>query len=428
MWRCSQPMGGVNGKNLEDEKLFEIILALNRKASPRQVVIYDCRPKINANVNKIAGKGFENMLRYKQCKLRFMNIENIHVMRDAYRKLEKAIHKQISDGDDCKFLSSVSSSNWLSHLSEVLKATLEMVISVDRDKGSLVCHCSDGWDRTSQLMSLAQLCLDPYYRTTKGFFVLIEKEWLSFGHKFHERTGHGQKVINDQRAPIFLQWCDAVYQLTIQFPRHFQFNSCLLATLMSHVYSCRFGTFLFDCENERAKVGLKDKTFSLWTYLLCSPSAVAGHFTNPLYSPTGDDTPLVVSRDPLQGMPLEPSCSPRGDENAGDSVDWKGEPADRQAKAMGGAVLYPCWSLKKVVLWSDYFLQWNTNETHYFDEDPGGNIPPYGAATTVLVSNSCLLENRIRELEAELVKSRRRIRELEGEANGDGKGGGGEKA
>ena len=39
---------------------------------------------------------------------------------------------------------------------------------------------SDGWDRTSQLTSLAMILLDPYYRTLEGFMCLIDKVLFVF--------------------------------------------------------------------------------------------------------------------------------------------------------------------------------------------------------------------------------------------------------
>lgn len=63
---------------------------------------------------------------------------------------------------------------------------MKLHLQIENMSTSVVVHCSDGWDRTSQLTALAMLLLDPYYRTMKGFEVLIEKEWLSFGHKFQQ--------------------------------------------------------------------------------------------------------------------------------------------------------------------------------------------------------------------------------------------------
>jgi len=69
---------------------------------------------------------------------------------------------------------------------------------------SCLVHCSQGWDQTSQIVELAQILLDPYFRTIEGFMVLIEKEWVQFGHQFYVRLGHGIKNNKEkERCPIF---------------------------------------------------------------------------------------------------------------------------------------------------------------------------------------------------------------------------------
>jgi len=152
---------------------------------------------------------------------------------------------------------------------------------VENGKTSVVVHCSDGWDRTAQLTALAMLLLDPYYRTLTGFQVLIEKEWLSFGHKFGHRVGHGEDKHNDNdRSPVFLQFIDCVWQVTNQFPNSFEFNEYFLTFVLDHLYSCLFGTFLYNCDKERKQNGVRQYTQSLWSFV----NHKRDMFLNPLYN------------------------------------------------------------------------------------------------------------------------------------------------
>lgn len=95
---------------------------------------------------------------------------------------------------------------------------------------SVLVHCSDGWDRTAQIVSLCKLIADPSYRTFEGFEQLVKREWLEFGHKFADRNGvlNGD---NNEKSPVFLQWLDCVHQLWMKNSDAFEFNQRYLVSL-----------------------------------------------------------------------------------------------------------------------------------------------------------------------------------------------------
>jgi len=275
--RCSQPHVGIQGaRSDEDEKLFREILNTNSQSST--LYIFDARPKANAVANSLKGCGYENVDNYTDCKLQFLNIGNIHVMRDCYNKLRKTcFHKNVENPEvwerERRHL------QWLENLALILKSAVEIALLLD-SKTSIVVRCSDGWDRTPQLTSMAQLVLDPFYRTILGFQILIEKEWMSFGHKFQTRLGHGNKKISEQRAPIFVQFIDCVWQVTQQFPTIFEFNEGMLLKILNSLYSCEYGTFLMDSAFDRQVTARE--TSSLWHDINSQVSL----YKNTNYSPT----------------------------------------------------------------------------------------------------------------------------------------------
>lgn len=100
--------------------------------------------------------------------------------------------------------------------------------------------------------------------------------------------GHGNKNhTDDQRAPIFLQFVDILWQMTQQMPCAFEFNELMLFTILDCLYSCKYGTFLCNSEKERMGMAfichnivsltcdlldnkLPERTSSLWAHILAN--------------------------------------------------------------------------------------------------------------------------------------------------------------
>uniref|UniRef100_A0A3Q2XBK6 phosphatidylinositol-3,5-bisphosphate 3-phosphatase n=1 Tax=Hippocampus comes TaxID=109280 RepID=A0A3Q2XBK6_HIPCM len=245
--RCGQPLVGPTDRRCkEDERLLQTIMDAN--AHSHKLSIFDARQFSVARSNKAKDGGYESESVYANVELNFLEIPNIHVMREALRKLKDVLYPDIQQA---RWHSNLDHTHWLHYIQLLLCGASQMASKLERAKTSVVVHCSDGWDRTAQLTSLTMLMLDAHYRTLRGFQVLVEKEWISFGHKFAARVGHGNDDhSNSERSPLFVQFVDCVWQMTRQFPAAFEFNELFLLTLLDHLYSCLFGTFLCNSEQE----------------------------------------------------------------------------------------------------------------------------------------------------------------------------------
>jgi hypothetical protein len=296
LMRSSQPKATKSSStrfaNL-DVKVTELLARTSRSEDGHRFCnVFDARPFINSVANVALGGGFERANVYPDCNVQFLDIENIHAVRESWVRLNglfsiaqtKNMDNEVTHSYVEGKIRNGMKSYWLHHVSSVITGARAVASSLLSGISALV-HCSDGWDRTSQLTSLAQLMLDPYFRTIEGFEVLIEKEWCSFGHKFAARTGqHGYNVssenyLDKDRSPIFVQFLDCVWQMMSKVPAAFEFNSMLLEVLFFHVYSCRFGTFLFDSEKQRRDQNVYQHTVSIWTDINESKA----YFTNENY-------------------------------------------------------------------------------------------------------------------------------------------------
>ncbi|KZM20014.1 uncharacterized protein EKO05_0003377 [Ascochyta rabiei] len=349
----------LSGSNDSDDITPRIYGAQQRN------LIVDARPTVNAYAMQAVGLGSEKMDHYPGAEKAYLGIDNIHVMRKSLNMVIDAL----KESDLTSFPPNqqlLAKSHWVKHTANILDGVALIARRVGIMHSHALIHCSDGWDRTSQLSALSQILLDPYYRTMEGFIVLIEKDWLSFGHMFRHRTGflshekwfsienerierkndgqgggnafenalrgakgffNRQNESNEslnqlpetnstenvtdvsdaaaakpssrigaaeehritkvnELSPVFHQFLDCVYQLQYQHPTRFEFSERFLRRLLYHLYSCQYGTFLFDNEKERMEARAKERTRSVWDYFLCRKQ----EFLNPKYDAEIDDS------------------------------------------------------------------------------------------------------------------------------------------
>lgn len=242
--------------------------AINAAATSTTPTTTTENPDINAQTCSLTRKsvyvfGEKSQLKGLKSDLLPSNIEFIPIechkvgsVKHSFKKLLKACcpSSASTDPEQC-FLKQVENSEWLLQLQTIMRISSAIIDLIDLQGSSVMLCLDDDMDLIPQIVSIAELCLDPYYRTFEGFRVLIEKEWLAFGHRFSHRCNHTAASIGSGFAPLFLQFLDIVHQIMHQFPLSFQFNSYYLRFIAYHYVSCRFRTFLLDNEAERAKYG-----------------------------------------------------------------------------------------------------------------------------------------------------------------------------
>lgn len=231
----------------------------------KKLLIMDARSYTTAIANRARGGGCECPEYYPTCEIQFMNLANIHSIRKSFHSLRALC---ASSDDNPNWFSLLEGTRWLQNMSGLMRAAVTVAQALDTEGRPVVVHCSDGWDRTPQIVALAEILLDPYYRTMQGFQILCEREWLDFGHKFADRCGHGVGGDDhNERCPVFLQWVDCVHQLLCQFECLFEFSEAYLVKLVQHTYSNMFGTFLCNSNADRTKLSIAERTFSVWQFL-----------------------------------------------------------------------------------------------------------------------------------------------------------------
>ncbi|KAF5885852.1 myotubularin-related protein 11-like, partial [Clarias magur] len=161
------------------------------------------------------------------------------------------ISSSMSVPDD-KWLSTLEGTHWLDYTRCCLRKAAEVSCLLQRGQLTVVLQEPEDRDMNCVVSSLVQVMCDPHSRTIAGFQSLVQKEWVTAGHRFLSRINY-HRDSDKEEAPIFLLFLDCVWQLWAQFPARFQLTESYLLAVHDSVQLPLFNTFLANCQRERCR-------------------------------------------------------------------------------------------------------------------------------------------------------------------------------
>lgn len=293
LFRSSQIQSGLFSKrSTEDEMMVYFIGEPTKKKNniyfksltdgqkellKKDVTICDARSKMAAVGNTFMGRGYEKEKFYKNIKLSFHNIANLQGVKSSFEYIIGTKKKIKERG----FFKTLGNSLWYEHISDILEFSEDIAKLLFGKTFNVLLHCSDGWDRTSQVSALVQIFMDKKNRSLKFFLKLVEKDFSDFGFQFSKRGGHlnddklnyeirygsdknifsFKKIPYEKESPIFVQFLDCVRQMVIQRPDEFEFGLDFINDLAFYSELGVFKELIFD--NYRTRKGHDNEYLSM---------------------------------------------------------------------------------------------------------------------------------------------------------------------
>lgn len=252
-------------KSQIDGEYFAAVCHNSSRQGDKLVIVCerDSSELIDANQPSVTSKEKMQTFLYPGCVLESSFFPTpIQKLKILFSRMQVLLNTDVT----ADYLTQLHSTRWMREINKLLQTAKYVAEKLEDEQMSVLVSFESGFDFTTQVVSLAQLMLDPYYRTMDGFQVLIQKEWIWFGHKFQQRNLPIAEQ-HKEESPVFLQFIECVWQIMQQFPSVFEFNEEFLHLLIHHTYSARFGDFLANNIEEYYALELDKKTLSIWTWL-----------------------------------------------------------------------------------------------------------------------------------------------------------------